>query len=280
VSDADDRGDDLEGSIAAVYRGPLEEFVARRDALVKELRAASRRDDADTVKRLRKPTRTAWALDAAALDDPVTVETLVDRVATMVEAQSGQGDLRQAADQLRRAVHDYAAAAARAATDAGHPVDPSLLAPAVMAVIGSVDQFEALRAGRLVDVPTGGGLDLLTGTLPMPRPSGARPVPVPAEPEPAPDSTAVATARQALAQADAAESTARDRAEAADRAAAAAEAESEAAEERLRQAEQDARDVRRELRQAQQEAKAARQQLRDKTAAAAKARARLTRLTG
>jgi hypothetical protein len=38
--------------IADLYAGPLDAFVARRDALAKELRAAGRRDDAKAVKAL------------------------------------------------------------------------------------------------------------------------------------------------------------------------------------------------------------------------------------
>ena len=42
--------DDLDRAIAEVYGGPLDGFVARRDALVKQLRAAKRADDAGRVK--------------------------------------------------------------------------------------------------------------------------------------------------------------------------------------------------------------------------------------
>jgi hypothetical protein len=53
--------DDLGRAIGAVYGGALDGFVARRDALVKQLRAAKRTDDAGTVKALRKPRVNAWA---------------------------------------------------------------------------------------------------------------------------------------------------------------------------------------------------------------------------
>lgn len=278
MSASDEWPDDLTEPISAVYRGPLEEFVARRDALVKELRGADRRDEAQRVKGLRKPTRTAWALDAAAHAEPGTVETLVGAVIAMVEAQSGTGDLRQAGEQLRAAVHQVASTAARAAADGGHPVDPSLLAPAVMAVVGSVEAFEALRDGRLVDVPAGGGLDLLTGSLPMPRPAVARtPLPERTEAPPA-DAGAVARARQTLEEAESAEAEARDRADRAEGVVADAEADVETAEAALQSAEQEVRRTRTLLRQAQQDAKKARQQARQANTAAAKARARLERL--
>ena len=64
---------ELETALLAVYRGPLEEFVSRRDALAKQLRAAKRREDADRVKALRKPSRTAWVLDAIVHEDPASI---------------------------------------------------------------------------------------------------------------------------------------------------------------------------------------------------------------
>ena len=67
---------ELETAILAVYRGPLEEFVTRRDALVKQLRAAKQREDADRVKALRKPSRTAWVLDNIVHEDPASIDQL------------------------------------------------------------------------------------------------------------------------------------------------------------------------------------------------------------
>ena len=49
--------DDLEPAIGAIYGGPLDEFVAARDGLARELRAAGRRDDAAAVRKLAKPRR-------------------------------------------------------------------------------------------------------------------------------------------------------------------------------------------------------------------------------
>src|SRR5689334_24504725 len=98
----------------AVYRGPLEEFVSRRDALVKELRAAKRREDADRVKALRKPSRTAWVLDNIVHEDPASIEHLSAAIGSAQAVQSG-ADLRAAMENLRAAIRDVAAAGARVA---------------------------------------------------------------------------------------------------------------------------------------------------------------------
>lgn len=86
---------------ARVYGGTLEEFVRRRDTLTKELRSAGERDAANVVKALRKPSRTAWALDQGAITAHDTLDALVTAVAETVEAQTRSGDVRAAAWTLR-----------------------------------------------------------------------------------------------------------------------------------------------------------------------------------
>ena len=66
----DDQGIDLDASVAALFAGPPDEFVAGRDALVRALRAAGRTDETAGVKALRKPKAVARALNAGAAADP------------------------------------------------------------------------------------------------------------------------------------------------------------------------------------------------------------------
>jgi hypothetical protein len=152
---------ELEAAITAVYRGPLEDFIGRRDALAKQLRAAQRRDDADTVKALRKPSRMAWALDQVVFEDPDAVEQLAGAITGAQIAHDRTGEARAAQEYVRTVVRVVAEAGARASIRGGHPIESSELVAAVRAVIGEADAFAALRVGRLVDVPEGGGLDLL-----------------------------------------------------------------------------------------------------------------------
>src|SRR5262249_13547443 len=138
---------ELEAAMVAVYRGPLEAFVSRRDALVKELRAAKRREDADRVKLLRKPSRMAWLLDNILDEDGASIEQLT---AAIRDAQRGT-DLRTAMETVKEAVRAVAAAGARVAIRAGQPIEANTIATAVHAVIGDAGALEALRAGRLVE---------------------------------------------------------------------------------------------------------------------------------
>jgi len=275
--------EDIDAAVAEVFRGSPEAFVARRDALVKELRGAGQADDAAAVKRLRKPTRTVWALDAAVLDHPDLAERVAAAVLDMFAAQTGRGDARDASGELRDAVRDLAAAAARAAAADGHPVDQAALVPLVMTVISDAEAFEALRAGHLVEVPASGGFDVLAGTPPRApasrAPRGSTAVEEPGAEAEAADPAAIAAAEGAVREAEAAAEAARDRAEAAEQTVADAEQQSDEAETRLRAAEDQVRQARGVLRQAQQEARAANQAARDADRAAALARANLDDLT-
>lgn len=168
---------DLATAILAVYQAPLEDFISRRDALAKQLRAEKRRDDAALVKTLRKPSRIAWTLDGVVHEDPVSIERLA---AAIGEAQTG-ADLRTALEMVKDAVRAVAAAGARVAVRAGYPIEPNALAAAVHAIIGDASAFAEFRAARLVEVPQAGGLDLLTALTA--RPSSP---PTPASPSAAP----------------------------------------------------------------------------------------------
>jgi hypothetical protein len=149
---------ELEALMVTVYRGPLDEFVSRRDALAKQLRGAKRREDADRVKLLRKPSRMAWVLDNLVVEDSASIEQLV---AAIGEAQRAS-DLRAALEIVRAAVRAVSAAGARVAIRAGQPIEANAIAAAVNAVIGDGSAFAEWRAGRLVDVPEAGGLDMLS----------------------------------------------------------------------------------------------------------------------
>lgn len=256
MSTADTEDSGLDQAIAVVYAGPLEAFVQRRDALAKELRAAGRREDASAVKALRKPSRVAWALDRAAREG-AAIGPLDAAVAATLEAQAAGGDVRGAIAGLRSAVREFAGSAARAAQEAGHRLEESLLTNAVLAVLGRSDAFDALRRGRLADVPEAGGLDFLAN-LPVPEvvPRPVRPEPQkrPAGPSPAQQAGIEAAAREAVHQARVALADAAERSKEAGRALREAESRLEGAEKQLRQVEAEVRVLRGERERARKEA--------------------------
>jgi hypothetical protein len=172
----DDDGIDLDAAVAALFAGPLDEFVTGRDALVRSLRAAGRADEIAGVKALRKPKAVARALNAAAMADPGAVDDLAAAVDAVSGAQSGGGDVRGALAALRDAERAVTDAAVAAVADEERPPDASTLGAAVRAVLADPDALAALRAVRLVDVPAGGGLGLagLGGAPVPPAPQRAR----------------------------------------------------------------------------------------------------------
>ena len=95
-----------------LYGLPLDEFTPARDALAKELRQAGRRDAADEVKALRKPSVSAWAVNQAARRRPQDVKALVKAGDELRKAQrqavSGRaaGGLREATAAHRRLVEE------------------------------------------------------------------------------------------------------------------------------------------------------------------------------
>ena len=57
------RNADLEKQIDRLYAVPPGEFVGRREELARSLRSEGKRESADEVKKLRKPTVAAWAVN-------------------------------------------------------------------------------------------------------------------------------------------------------------------------------------------------------------------------
>lgn len=260
MSASDEKTSRLERAFASVYGGPLEDFVARRDSLAKQLRSDGDRDSASTVKGLRKPSRMAWALDLGALDAQHALEALGAAVAGTLEAQAVGGDVRAAITSLRAAVREFASQAARAAEQAGHRIEPGVLVNAVLAVIGTPESFDQLRGGYLASVPEAGGLDFLAA---LPAPPGSLPAraepraPAAAHSSSSQQAERGAAAREAARQAARVRHDARIRSEDARQALREAESELQAAEARLRQAEDEARAAHSQCDRARQDAEAA-----------------------
>ena len=288
---------ELESALVAVYHGPFDEFISRRDALAKQLRAAKRREDADRVKALRKPSRTAWVLDTIVHEDPAVIGQLVKAINAAQTVQSG-ADLRAAVETIRTAIRAVAAVGARVAIRAGQPIDTNVLVTALHAVIGETRAFDDLRAGRLIDVPDGGGLDILAAlpslTLPASPPSTATPGP-PQKTAPSKEAAAhvaaeaatQAAARQAemaiaakaaradLRRAETMLAEVRGQAERVERVMRDAQSQLAAAEQALSRAEAEVRARRADVERAQHDSDAAAARVRDAERAVAGARAQI-----
>jgi len=143
-----------------LYRQHPEHFVASRNELAKQLRVDGDRDAAERLKKLRRPTTTAWLLNRVALDSPTLVEEFVatSRAVEDAQRQALEGDeeataeWRMAATREREAATAVRDAAESAARDAGHPATPRALELAVetlRATSGDEQLRERVQRGRV-----------------------------------------------------------------------------------------------------------------------------------
>jgi hypothetical protein len=139
-----------------LYAQPPDGFIAARDALVKELKGAGRDDDAAAVKKLRRPSVVAWAVNRAAREAPDQVVALREAGQALRRAQrkalsGGGGDGLRAATDERRAVVQQLVAAAVAAIDdeLGERLSVGTLDKEAQpaAGFGAIEGFEVLVGG-------------------------------------------------------------------------------------------------------------------------------------
>lgn len=109
-----------------VYLGDFEGFVSRRDDLAKRLKADGDADAAEAVKRLKKPSRTAWAVNQFAAHGAKARDELLKAGEDLRAAQeglvAGDGDreaMIKARDRERAAVDAAVEAIAGLAAEAG-----------------------------------------------------------------------------------------------------------------------------------------------------------------
>jgi hypothetical protein len=165
----------------ALFDVPPDEFVAARNALAKELRAAGERDVAAVVAKLKRPTATAHALNQVARRQPDLVDTALAARAALRSESIGGGDVRAATTADRdatRAVVD----AARVVLGRDDPAFAQRVTATLLAAVVDEGVEEQLRAGRLASEQTspGFGFDVDDAEIIPFRPP---PAPKPAERE-------------------------------------------------------------------------------------------------
>jgi hypothetical protein len=190
------------GDVAAVadrlYALTPAEFIGARNDEAEQAKQAGDAQLAAAIKRLPKPSSSAWLVNALArqagrLDD------LLDLGAALREAQQAMdGDqLRQLSRQRHQSIRDLLASAAGIAEDAGNRLADSIargVAATLEAAVVDEDAAHAVRSGLLVRALTSTGFDPvdLDGAVAVPdgptnaTPAGRRPTlravaPLPAE---------------------------------------------------------------------------------------------------
>ena len=148
-----------ESDIERLYGLPLEEFTTARDELARQLRRAGDRAAAEEIRKLRKPSVAAWALNQVQRRDAGAVGELIAAGDRLREAQERllaageRGGLREAAAQERTLVEQVAGAAERELAGAGHAVTAATqtrLFATLRAVATNLEARELLSRGALV----------------------------------------------------------------------------------------------------------------------------------
>jgi hypothetical protein len=155
-----------------LYHGPLDDFVARRTTLVRELRATDP-DAALAIGKVRKPPASVWAIDQLAAGNPAPIIELLAAGADARDAHrnaaagtANREDLLAATGRLRDAVEGAARAAGDVLESAGHAASDDtsrrIRATLQAAATGGAVERRSLWTGRLdrdLDVAGFGAVD-------------------------------------------------------------------------------------------------------------------------
>jgi hypothetical protein len=183
---------------ADLYGLPVEEFTTTRDELAKELRKAGKKEAADEVKALRKPTVSASVINQLARRHPQEMKALVKAGDDLRKAQRGAVSGRDPerlleATRSHRDRLDDLTSLARHELDAG---GQTLQRVAQTLRAGSIDKqaSKALLAGTLTTDVEQAGFGPLLSEVPLParstpRSAKSKPAPAKSKPRKAPDRT-------------------------------------------------------------------------------------------
>jgi hypothetical protein len=142
-----------------LYGLPLADFTRARDDMARSLRREGRREEAEAVKALRKPTVAAWALNQLARRRPKDVERLVatgERLREAQEALLAGGDrsaLQRATAEERELVAKLTRDAIALASEGGTGATATLgerIASTLHAAALDEETAAELAAGRLL----------------------------------------------------------------------------------------------------------------------------------
>ncbi|HXW34941.1 MAG TPA: hypothetical protein VEJ87_10220 [Acidimicrobiales bacterium] len=155
---------DLKSVVDELYGLPPDVFTAARDARASEARGAGDRELASSIKKLRRPSASAWLANMLVRAQRDTLEELLSLGQAMRRAQADlDGDeLRRLSLERRRIVHKLAVEARTIATKRGQGLSDSAareLEMTLEAAVADGAAAEALKSGRLVSALHFSGFD-------------------------------------------------------------------------------------------------------------------------
>jgi hypothetical protein len=153
------KGTGPEDRLDELYREHPEGFVSGRNQLAKDVRAGDP-EEADRIKKLRRPSVAAWLINRTALSSPEPLEEFADASRRLEEAQARalEGDedavaeWRDAAAREREANAAVVEAAAGLARDSGHAINQralELVGETLRAAAGNPNLRDSVMRGRV-----------------------------------------------------------------------------------------------------------------------------------
>jgi hypothetical protein len=174
-------GKALEEELDRLYALPLGEFTEARNAVARELKAARDAEAAKRVRELRKPTRSAGAINRAVRERRGEAEELLAAAEGLRTAQErmlgggGREAVEEATARERRAVDRFMAAVEAELEEGGGASDAMLqrARSTLQALPGDENLREAFAAARIVEDHEAVGFGGLT-VDPSPKPKAPR----------------------------------------------------------------------------------------------------------
>lgn len=156
-----------------LYLVPPAGFVAARDELVRQSHAAGHRELAGELRRLRRPTLSAWLVNLLAHHERVPMERLmaVGRQLRDAQAQLDTDRLRSLAGQRQHLIADLLDRGRRRAAEAGVEPSDSVLSEVeetLKAALVDLAASSTVLSGRLVRPMSHSGFGPMPSTPPRP----------------------------------------------------------------------------------------------------------------
>ena len=157
---------DVDAVADELYGLPPGEFTSQRDRRAAEARRGGDRDLAAAIKKLRRPSASAWLANLLVRQRHEQLLQLLELGAAMRQAQSELAgtDLRRLSEQRHQVVKALGGEGRQLARDLGQPVSEASereLEATLEAAVANAEAGEALRSGRLTTALSYSGLGLV-----------------------------------------------------------------------------------------------------------------------
>jgi hypothetical protein len=157
----------------ALFKVPLAEFTAARNALVTKLKKAGKPDEAAAIKGMVKPSISAWAVNQLHWQHPAAFDKLLAAGERFRQAQAAQlsgksTDLRAPLEARREILADLTKRATDVLHGGGHSATPDVMRriTSTLEALSIMPGSDGPRPGRLIDDVDPPGFEALAALVP------------------------------------------------------------------------------------------------------------------